>query len=507
QAYTQQGQAPAQQQAYAQQGQAPAQQQAYARPQAAYTGMPAMAARKPVAKWMIIAIIAAVVVLIVALSAGGAGSADGGAGGGGVGATPTGQGGGSGAGAPPTGQSGGGGGEGGGGGSGAGGGSAGQNLDAMLASGEAVQYERVACYDPEMNCEAMRSVAPAGWQAGGQVYWTMQSVSMPVTPDFFIVAPDGSARVGYVGECYYRLPDPANGLMEGQWSKQSQCPAKSYQDAQTYAQSYFQEYTGIPYTEVVDVKYLEGEALNSFGEYIALLQQEADNLLIQFAQELAASNSVLEMVWYGEAAEVVLRFEMNGVPCKAKVFAAVTYYVSTNTQELQYVGTVTTQEIVWNTPLGVCYYMAEEDVYDEYEPVANMFITNRINNEQWVGAVQRIIDELRAKHLQANYDELMAQQQQLQQYGAQAVAQSSQSYSYPSPSSGGSSGYSSSVMDGWTNVVTDQEYFTTSDGAPVLLDSGYWHTYSDGNSFVQSDSTLDLGSGWNEVSGSTMWND
>jgi hypothetical protein len=168
------------------------------------------------------------------------------------------------------------------------------------------------------------------------------------------------------------------------------------------------------------------------------------------------------------------------------------------------VGQFTEQQLGWSTaPAGSLYYMAEESRYDECEAAADMFVANLIANEQWASAVQQVSAKLFQEYLQQTFDQIMQQQRALQQIGQQYVAQSAQNYSHSS-SGGGSSEYSSAVMDGWTNVITDREYYPTSDGGYALLDSNYMHTYSDGSSFVQSNSALDMPYGWSPVSGSTM---
>ena len=131
-----------------------------------------------------------------------------------------------------------------------------------------------------------------------------------------------------------------------------------------------------------------------------------------------------------------------------------------------------------------------------------MFYANLTPNEQWVAALNKVSDELFQKQIQAHADQLMQQQKQFQQIAQRYVDSSKPSYSSSIQSRSESN---SRVMDGWTNVITDREYYDTSDGGQVKLDSSYSYTYSNGNDFVQSNNALDLPSGWDRVSGSTMW--
>jgi len=379
-----------------------------------------------------------------------------------------------------------------------------RSFEDMLQSGAAVQYQRVACYDPEMGCEAVRSVAPAGWQAGGQAYWAFQSAAAPATTDFFIVSPDNSARVGRVSPMSFVVPDPNYyQIADGQWYSPTLCPVKQYQNAETYAQNYFREYTGVTNTQLVEVEYPKGEMINDLEAYRAYLQRESDAMMSQVAPQLAQQNSQMNMQNYIEAAQVTLRFELNGVPCKAKVFVAISSCVVTNTQNLMYVGQFTEQQLSWNTgPVGFLYYMAEESKFDQYEAVSDMFFSNLIGNEQWNNAVQQVSTKLFQDHLQATYEQIMQRQREFQQMSKQYVDASKPSYS--GYSSSGSSDANSRVMDGWTNVITDKEYYQTDDGGYTRLDNSYSHTYSNGSDFVQSNSAIDMPYGWNEVSGSTM---
>ena len=379
------------------------------------------------------------------------------------------------------------------------------SLGQALAGGGAVQYQRVTCYDAKMNCEAARSIAPQGWQVGGQVYWAMQSGAAPATVDFFIAAPDGSARAGYISPMSYVVPDAKKNMADGQWYAPTLCKVKAYQNAQTYAQTYFGEYMGIANMQVVDVQAPSAQMAQAIQAYVAGLQQKYDALLAQTAQQAAAQNAQYSMVCSADAAQVTLRFEINGIPYKAKVLTMVVTTESYSTQNIPYYGVVSECNVGWDTcPLGIRYYMAQESRFDEFEVAADMFSNNLVENGQWAEAVGQVSTKLFQDQIQSSFEQIMQQQQALQQIGAQYVAQSAQNY-YASAIANREDSLHN-AMDGWTNVISEREYFEGADGAPVLLDSGYSHTYSDGSGgFVQSDSSLSMPSGWNEVTGSTMW--
>jgi len=372
-------------------------------------------------------------------------------------------------------------------------------LEEALASGAAVQYQRVICYDQALGCEAERTVAPEGWTTGGGVYWIMQCGAAPATIDFYIISPENNARAGHVGSMSFVEPDPIYQKREGDWFSPSLSPVKAYQNAETYAKNYFVEYTGMTDVQVVDVRYPEGEGAKGIQDYLSYLKQSTDALLAQSSEMLAAQNASMSFEHNASAAEIIVRFDLNGTPYKAKVFVVIFSTEFINSQDIQYVGQATERQLTWNTaPLGFNYYLAEESRFDEYEAAGDMFFSNRIYNEQWSSAVRQASDDLFKQQLEWTYEKIMEQQKALQQLGAQYVAQSAQNYSYSSSSSGGSSsggsssGYDTNVMGGWTNVVTDQSYYEGPDGGHVLLNYNDYH-YTDGSSIYSSSQPLDTG--------------
>jgi len=378
----------------------------------------------------------------------------------------------------------------------------GKSLEQMLASGQAVQYERVALTDPQLGCEAVRSVAPSGWKSGGQVGWVIQSGAAPALVDFFIVSPDETARAGYVSPVSYAQPDPMYQLSEGQWFPQQVAPVKQYQNAETYAQAYFKQLCNLSSVQLVESKAPTGETAQALEAYKAYVEREVNAAAAQSQQMMEQQGAYMKMEHYIDAVQVTLRFTLEGVPCKAKVFVTIYSFVFTNTQNIPMMGQFTEQTTGWNTgPVGFRYYLAEESKFDQYEAASDMFFTNLITNEQWGSAVQQVSAKLFQDQLEQTIEAANAQLDAAIRQSQQLVEASKPKYSYSGDSSGG---YSSRVMDGWNNVITDREYFETSDGGYTKMDSSYSNTYSNGSSFVQSDSALDLPSSWNKVSGSTM---
>ena len=348
----------------------------------------------------------------------------------------------------------------------------------------ASQYQRVVCYDSDLGCEAVRSLAPMDWQAGGQAYWVIQSSTAPAIADLYIVEPNNRARAGFVSPLGYAVPDQIEQLSEGQWCAVLQAPTKAYQNAETYAQSYFQEYAGIPNTQVIDVKYPEGEAATAISDYTAWLQQTIDQAMSQTVGQGNASYK-----FSVDAAEVYLGFEYEGKLCKAKAFVMVTALEITYTYDDSYYSMLNNYSIGWSTnPLGFRYYMAEESCFDEYEAVADMFSANLIVNDQWIDVLNQVALKMNQDYQQGVLEQVEAWKEANASYPSQVFQGSSSSPSY----SGSSSGYDTDVMGGWTNAITGQSYYEGPDGGHMLLDSNQYH-YTDGSSVYSSSDPLNTG--------------
>ncbi|MCL1802350.1 MAG: transposase [Eubacteriaceae bacterium] len=372
---------------------------------------------------------------------------------------------------------------------------------------KAVELERCACYDEKLGCEAARSVAPKGWRSSGGAYWIMQSGAYPATIDFHIISPDSSARVGYVSPMSYVSSDPGNMVFEGQWDSATVAIVKNCQSAEMYAYNYFKEYTGFD-AKIVDVAYPEGSLAETLKQYLHGREQEMQSYHMQCAPMLAAQNAQMEYELGLDCAILTLSFAFEGEPYKARVLASICSSLLTNTQHLPLVGAVSKQTLNWDTsPLGFNYCFAREKEFEKYEFAADIFFANKIINEQWANAVKHSSSRIFSQQMEWTMQRLQSQQQHMQKIGAEYVAQSSRSYDSASSVFNRASEANSRVMDGWTNVITDREYYEGPDGGPVLLDSRYSHTYADGKgSFIQSESMLNLPSEWSEVaSKGPMW--
>jgi len=373
--------------------------------------------------------------------------------------------------------------------------------EGQIAAGGAVQYERVVCFDEALNCEAARSIAPAGWQVGGEAVWNLQSYEYPAMVNFFVQPPGGEALVGYVTPRVFQQPDQYEQWSEGEWTSGT-CPSRAYEDAQNHAYRFIGEYMNASNVQYIETQPLSADEQSEMQKWKARHEQmlEENYAPIRAMTESMGIGVSSTTETYVDGAAVVALFDMDGIRYKAYCKTAMYADVMTFMSDYGMFGTDTTQRIFWGPIGGYCIYIAEEEVYDKYWAGTEVFWSNLIINQQWAGAIRQASDKLFSDHQQRTYETIMQQQKNFQQTSAQYVAQSERNYSYSS----GGSGYSSRVMDGWRNAVVGEEYFETSDGGYTKLDSSYMHTYSDGSGFIQSNDPMDLPSGWNEVSGSTM---
>ena len=377
---------------------------------------------------------------------------------------------------------------------GSGGGSA--TLEELLASGGAVQYQRVACYDEALGCEAARSLIPADWQAGGGAYWNGQSRAGLAVIDFFAYSPDNAQRVGFISEVSYSNPNPTAVFQpatnEGGFDKTDLAPVKTFVSAEDYAYEFMYGYFGATGAQVVNVQYPQGDDLASLQAYEASQQQAINQLFAQNNAQAAASNGVqMEAKIQLSGAYVDLLMDVNGVTYKVRVCCVVelSYYVS-SIPGTAYYSAFQEDHTFWQVPLFF-YYAAEQSLYDESLATIGIFAENLRVNQQWQDALEKAQLQL----TQIQFDNWRDQLQQITQQCQQAALASSQSHSqnYSSSGSSGSSyEYNGNVINGWTNAIVGNSYYESDDGSPVLLDGvSYQHTYNDGNGgFIQSDTPI-----------------
>jgi hypothetical protein len=367
----------------------------------------------------------------------------------------------------------------------------GQSFEQLLASGAAVQYERAMLYDQQLGCEVARTLMPAGWQAGGEVMWNGQSGKYPAVVHFRITEPNDRAVIGYISGCAYAQPDP-NYM---QWTPGQRVDGSLAQGKVRVSPSDYNLeilsslFPGVS-AQVSETNYPEGQVAQSLEAMRRQEQELADALIAQIAPGLANTGATLSTRVSVEAVESVFVLDVNGMRCKAKIFSC--QIIDSDSLVGQYGWNQ--NDIRWFVPFAL-YYIAEESVYDSFEQEAcSLFMDNFVPNQQWSLALQQASEQLFQDEANRQAAQWEQTQQLIQQQAAANSAMMQQNYSSSSASS-----VNSSVMDGWTNVLTDQEYYSTSDGGYASLDSSYSHTYSDGNGFVQSNDPLDMPYGWNEV--------
>lgn len=364
-----------------------------------------------------------------------------------------------------------------------------QDLAQMLASGQAVQYDRAVLNDPLLGCEVARTLMPQGWISGGEVGWNGQSGIYPAVYHFFVGAPDNTAVVGMVSGCSYIQPDTVNSWDAWEIGKVmvgSLDMAKMLLTPSEYNLELISGLFIMQNPQIVDTKYPEGEEAQEM-ERIRQQMQEATDAFD--AQVNSYGNLYTSSICSVRAEECILTFEMNGQSWKASVFSLQLITENTLQSVDGYLPTKT--EIRWEVPV-LLYYIAQEDVYEQYEQEAkSLFLGNFVRNQQWDGALNQACEQAFANEANRQAEQWQQTQQIIQQQAAAISASMQQNYSSYG-SSGGSSGYDTDVMGGWTNAITGNSYYEGPDGGHVLLDSGQYH-YTDGSSIYSSDEPMNIG--------------
>jgi hypothetical protein len=366
-------------------------------------------------------------------------------------------------------------------------------LEEMLASGAAVQFERVAIYDESLGCEAARSVVPSGWQTGGAVYWNGQSRAGMAVIDFFAFAPENNQRVGYVSKVSFEEPRPQsiyhNATSEGDFDDVALAPLKKFTTAEDYAYEFMCGYFGVAGAKVLGVQYPEGDDLAGLQAMEAAEQQYLQQAIDEFNQQASTTTGLTGSVKVQmSCAYVDMLFDIGGAPYKVRACCVIDKQINTTyAPATQYLAAIEDTSSYWEVPVFY-YYAAEQSVYDENLATVATFTDNLIVNEQWHGA----LTEAQLAVTKKQWDDWAKELAQITAYCQQSAQSYSSSHSQNySSGSGGGSGYSSNVINGWTNAITGNSYYEGADGAPVLLDDSYYHTYHDGSGgFIQSNDPI-----------------
>ena len=363
--------------------------------------------------------------------------------------------------------------------------SGGGSLQQALADGSAVQYDRAVLNDSTLNCEAVRSFMPAGWQAGGQVLWNLQSLGSLATIDFYIVSPDNTQRTGYISQVIYADPNSSEGAVSGGWDDFLHMPALQYVKPEEYAAQFMSGYVGTQ-VQVQKVTYPEGEDQQAVQAYQEKEQQAANQSAAENNQQ--NSGTTVSIKVDVTAAYTDMTFSFSGMSCKSRVSCMLEHWTQTYNSAAG-----RTVRSFWSVPM-FSYDMGEQSGYDDTHAAAELFMKNMIVNEQWSGAM------LAAR--QAVGQQMMQQWMQQQAQIRQATQRAAQAYSSSnaqdySSSIQARSQVNSDVLAGWGNAITGKSYYESADGGAVLLDDSYYHTYNDGNGgFIQSNEPL---SGYDEA--------
>lgn len=377
-----------------------------------------------------------------------------------------------------------------------------KTLEDMVKSGEVTAMQRVALNDAQLGCEAVRSTAPQDWVQGGDVLWIMQSGGSPAVIDFFVSSPDNRARSGYISAQSYVQPDPTTNFQEGQFDDGwLPSPMKKMMTPEDFLQEYMASYIGYPITEVLSVEKATGDV----ADMLERERKEAQAMIDKQTSEANANDMYAQSsgTIKNDFALVTMRVNVGDVPCKLLTMCKMSCLDNTVTTADLY-NTYSFNKKFW-TIESISYYLAEEEVYDQYYDSSVMFQDNLIINQQWRDAISQTSTAIFEQNRDIAVKNFQQIQSQLQQQAQQIASQGSQNYSYASGGSGGSTGssgsgdYDTNVMGGWTNAITGQSYYEAPDGGSVLLDYNNYN-YTDGSNIYSSPQPLDtVGTGLSEM--------
>jgi len=375
---------------------------------------------------------------------------------------------------------------------------AGSNLEQMLTSGTAVQYERAVLYDQTLGCEVARSLMPKGWQVIGQVQWSMQSKVAPAVYDFTIAAPDGSAKIGYISEASFAEPNSSRGG-EGGFAFDVLAPVRKFTSPEDFAYQFLLPYEGISSAEMSNVQRPSGELAVLLEAERVRIQQERDQACALVNQASRSAGISYNATVGFSGASVDFRYIRNGTAYKARFLCIIRMDTTIHNVNNAY---MRHQEAYPTWFLSVFHYViAEERHFDKILDISRVFVESAIANKQWTDTLHQAILFICEQQIVQSSEWLDKVTKASQQRSKALSASMQRNYSYSSPGSSSMSDAMSRAMSGWTNVITDREYYDGPDGGYVSLDSRYSHTYSDGSGgYIQSQRPMELPYGWNEVS-------
>jgi len=347
-----------------------------------------------------------------------------------------------------------------------------EQIARLIKEGKAREYTRCVAQDQALGIEAARTLIPAGWTCQAEVDWNMQSNSTPAMIRIFAQSPDKKANVLFISRMAFEEPliqqmpylniPRAQLYQEGMYTERAN-PILRFMSPENFSVYILQKtYGGLGNIRVLDAhKYTpeEREALDKAN-----------------AQQFASLTQGIPPGSGGHVRSTTLDWGMveisamqNNKSYKCTVLSSIASQTIGSNQE----GYVT-ESIYWSAS-PIIIYTAESDAHKSNKDAIDIFNSNMIINQQWLGSVVqaiKVIGQRRVDVINKRGEEIR------RQIILQAQATSRQANQDYSGSIKNRADSNSRVMAGWTDAIVGEDKYRGPDGGVVKMDMHYDNAYA-----------------------------
>ncbi|MBR4474473.1 MAG: hypothetical protein IKS55_12645 [Oscillospiraceae bacterium] len=317
-------------------------------------------------------------------------------------------------------------------------------------SASSLYYTHETLKDNASGVKIANVLVPYGWNMSFKVSWDFISTSTPGVADVILTSPDGKARINLTSDMQF-LDMYANGMHYGEGADMSiYCTRLHFRDAEEVQSLFLQ-----------GGSYSNAQLVKSYTVPDSLVQTLKEGARLRLQKNVA---------------------DTGGTPIASEGSAAQKLYKSGN-QYIEYLtlvtaamqkddtGHVVLTEIMWNIPYSCSFIADSKQSYDQYRDVflnvvANSCFTAEFNyvNMRYGTAIANAISS-----------HLLEQSMQYIQSGTS---------SWASEYEHSSGGYDSDRFTSeWSDVIKEQNEYTTLDGETIKVSTSYDTVYQDGDRF------------------------
>ncbi len=317
-------------------------------------------------------------------------------------------------------------------------------------SASSLYYTHETLKDSSSGVTIANVLVPYGWDLSFKLAWDFIDVSTPGVADVFLTSPDGKARINLTSNMQF-VDIYANGVHYNEGADMSlYCTLLHYRDADE-VQSLFLQGAG----------YSGAQLVKSYPVPDSLVQTLKEGARLRLQKNVASTGGTA-IASEGSAAQKLYRSGNQYIEYLTLVTAAMQ---SDNT------GHVNLTEIIWNLPYSCTFTADSKEAYDQYRDVflnvaANSGFTAELNyvNVKYGAAISNAIS-----------DGLL---EQARQYINSSTG------SWASEYERSSGGYDSDRLTSeWSDVIKEQNEYTTLDGDTIKVSTSYDTVYQDGDRF------------------------